>query len=185
MTMMEPDSKPTQTQSAVDLQLVESGIETRLLTGVVLRAKALRLAMRGVTAAKAAELLGVSPAHMREIYRDPEFRKAVMARLQGAFEETDETFEEKTKTLHEMLEEQAVQSFQELVSIARDMTSSNALKARIHMDLLNRVPESAQRKVNIDGGVLTSSMLQQAAKAAREMDNVLPMPSKQGEEGVA
>lgn len=157
------------------------GVEerTRLLKQAVLRRQLLRLAMKGVDATQAARIVGCSKWTTREIYREPRFRQEVMGKVEGAFADIDHIFREKKKSLHERIDEQAERSFEGLVSLLDDTDTSNHLKAKIHMDFLDRSAES-QKQTVVNHARLDPQQLIAAARTAVEMDNVVPFRKKVG-----
>lgn len=148
-------------------------VRERLLKTAVTRTRLLRLAMRGMHAKAAAEVVGVSPQTARMHYADPDFRRAVLEKVNDAFADVDSAFEKKIVSLHERLEEQAARSFDELVLLAADTELHPALKVKIHQDFLNRVDES--KPLSGTTTKFDATQLQRAALVAREMDKVTPI----------
>lgn len=163
-------------KGSVVLEMPNSELETRLLRTSVTRIQLQRLAMRGLHASEAAKLLGISSATARSHYSDPDFRRAVLSKVDGAFIGTDAEFIERARTLTERLEEQATKSFQALQEMLEPDTNkgreiSDNLKYRIHTGFLDRHSETAtitKAKVTVD-----PILLAVAARAAIEMDNVV------------
>lgn len=154
----------------------DKGIETRLLTTSVTRQRLLRLAMRGMHASEAAKIVGCNAMTARSHYSDPDFRRAVLARVDSAFSDTDAGFIERTKSLTERLEEQAMASFEQLRAMLDEEDIGKNLRYRIHTQFLDRHAESApvsRSQISFD-----SSQLKVAALAAHEMDNVTPIRKK-------
>lgn len=145
----------------------------RLLKTAVTRVRLLRLAMRGMHASDAAKEIGIHATTARQHYSDPDFRREVIKKVEGAFFDVDSAFAEKQKTLHERLEEQASKSFEELVTLAADSDLHPALKVKIHQDFLNRTDES--KPLSGTSYKLDPASLHRAAVSAREMDKVIPM----------
>lgn len=155
-------------------------LETRLLRTSVTRTQLVRLAMRGLHASEAAKLLGIHPATARSHYNDPDFRRTVLGKVDGAFAGTDAAFVERTRTLTERLEEQASKSFEELQAMLVPEgpwgTVSHNLRFRIHKDFMDRFTETApvsRSQVSID-----PIQLQVAARAAGEMDKVIEIKKR-------
>ena len=157
----------------VDLPLEALELRDRLLTTSVTRVQLLRLAMKGLNATQAAKVVNCSPETARQHYADPEFRRAVLARVNEAFEGIDASFRERKATLHELLEEQAYKSCIELIDMVKDDSLHPSLRVKIHHDFLNRVEESAQQTKH--SYKLEPTDLRMAAKTAEEMDKVIPI----------
>lgn len=152
-----------------------SEVETRLLTTSVVRTRLVRLAMRGLNAKEAAKLVGIHELSARTHYRDPDFRRAVLSRVDGAFAGTDAEFVEKSKTLTERIEEQASKSFEDLVRMLDPLQFGEKINAnlrfRIHNQFLDRHAETAT--VHRSQVVIDPLQLKLAATAAGEMDKVV------------
>lgn len=144
----------------------------RLLTTVVLRAQLLRLALKGLNASEAAKIVGCHEATARTHYRDASFRQEVRAKVDQAFFDVDEAFTDKQRGIHELLNDQAVKSFEDLMSMLQDPDLHPSIRMRINQDVLNRVAEAAPTHKNIT--TVSPEQLQRAAKVAKEMDNVVP-----------
>lgn len=159
-------------EQIADVSLEGLEFRDRLLTTSVTRVQLLRLAMKGLNAKQAAAVVGCHEQTARGHYAEPEFRRAVLAKVEAAFEGVDAAFAERKRDLHEMLEEQAYRSCEELIEMVGDPELHPSLKVKIHQDFLNRVEDSApQHKASYK---LQPQDLQHAAKVAREMDNVIP-----------
>lgn len=130
--------------------------------------------MRGLHASEAAKLLGIHVATARSHYSDPDFRRAVLSKVDGAFAGTDAAFVERTKTLTERLEEQASKSFTELQEMldpnGRFGVIGQALRFRVNKDFLDRHTETAP--ISRSQVTMDPVQLSIASQAAREMDNV-------------
>lgn len=149
---------------------VEGEVERpRLLRSAVLRAQLLRLALRGVNAKQACEVLGCSYHVARSHYADPSFRAQVLQRVEGALAYADERFALQNRSLHERIADAAEEGFERLVEMLRDPGTANPLKARIAQDFLNRVPEAAPHSSVLHRHSFTAEELSSAAKAAAEM----------------
>jgi hypothetical protein len=148
----------------------------RLLTQAVRRAQLARLAIRGVNAKRAAEILGCSHAVVREVYSDPSFRRGVVGRVDDAFADTDEAFAAKKRTLVERVEEKAEVAFEILCAMLEDDKTTPGHRIRIAQDLLDRHAETAP--INRQHFKIDPLELSRAARVAQEMDNerVIEMP---------
>lgn len=179
MTTMEPGQPPSTTSS--DAQREEPStlpsFTDRLLTSSVTKIQLLRLAMKGLNATEAAKVVGCHVATARSYYADPEFRQAVMAKVDAAFADVDAAYTRKRKSLHEMIEEQAYRSCEDLIDMLENPDLHPSLRAKINQDFLNRVEDGAQVQKFVR---LDSADLSLAAKAAEEMDNVIQMKKKVG-----
>ncbi len=150
-------------------------VEQRLLTSSLVRVQLMRLAMKGMSATEAAKILGIQPATAMRHYRSKEFRDAVLRKVEGAFADIDKNFEEKQKTLHEKLEEQAAKSFDDLVRMLEDKTLAPAHRIKINQDFLNR-SEQTQPMSKVTTGGVDGEALRRAAVAAQEMEaGVVPI----------
>ncbi len=144
-------------------------LQYKQMSTAVRRQLLLRLAMKGLSAKDAAPLVGCSVACARMVYADPVFRRDVDKMVQGAFADIDSRFIEKKKTLHERLEEQAEESFSDLVNMLRDENLLPSLRVKINQDFLNRSQQTmAQTQVN--HAKMTPEMLIRAASVAREIE---------------
>jgi hypothetical protein len=152
-------------------------VRDRLLTTSVTKAQLLRLAMKGLNATEASKIVGCSAETARSHYANPEFRRAVLGKVEAAFEGIDKAFEDRRKGLHEMLEEQALKSCEDLIELVQDPNLHPSLKVKIHQDFLNRVEDSAQQTKH--SYKMDATDLRHAAKVAQEMDNVLPFKRKE------
>lgn len=97
----------------------------------------------------------------------------MLAKVESAFEGIDKAFEQKRKGLHEMLEEQALKSCEELISMVEMPELHPSLKVKIHQDFMNRVEASAPQSKSTYK--LDPGELRHAGKVAQEMDNVIPI----------
>lgn len=163
-------------EQTADLALdgaLEGFSRDRLLTTSVMRVQLLRLAMKGLNATQAAKVVGCAPETARSHYATPEFRRAVLEKVEQAFEGIDAAFIEKKASLHEMLEEQATRSCEELIQMLEGSDLHPSLRVKIHQDFLNRVEDSAPTAKH--SYKMDATDLRHAAKVAQEMDSVLPM----------
>jgi hypothetical protein len=160
-----------QTTLAAEGKVVSIEEADGLLKQQVTRIKLKRLAMRGLNAKEASKLVGICAQTAGAIYRDPEFRKEVTASLEGVFDEIDGDFKVKQKTLHEMLEEQALESFNDLVRMLKQGDLNPSLKVRVHQDFMDRAAETAKHSPKSSSAPnLDAEDLARAVQAAREMD---------------
>lgn len=137
------------------------------LRQAVRRAHLLRLAMKGLNATEAAQVVGCAPETARAVYSDVEFRKAVLGGMERVFEGIDSEFVRRKASLHEMLEEQAYSSFTALQELLQEDIHPG-LKVKIHQDFMDRCPETqSQRTATLK---FDPEQLALAARAAREMD---------------
>jgi len=160
-------------EQTVELNLEGLEVRDRLLTTSVTKAQLLRLAMKGLNATQAAKIVGCSAETARSHYSTPDFRRAVLAKVEEAFEGIDQAFITKRKGLHEMLEEQALRSCEELIAMVEMPELHPSLKVKIHQDFLNRVEDSAPQSKSTYK--LDPGELRHAGNVAKEMDNVIPM----------
>lgn len=158
-----------------DTSSLTSEDRQRLLRSAVLRVQLVRLAMKGLPASQAAAHLGISPATARIYYQEASFRQEVLGKVEGAFADVDVSFVTKRKTLHERLDEQAEASFDGLLELLQNKAVHPNVKVRIHQDFLNRSEQSKP----LTGNTLKMDpeWLARASSAAREMDNVIELPT--------
>lgn len=175
MSMAQGNDPPTPPASSFASEVPDELLRDRLLTTSVVKIQLLRLAMRGFNATEAAKVVGVSAQTARSHYADPEFRSAVAAKVDAAFADIDEAFVRKRKSLHEMIEEQAYRSCEDLIEMLDSPDLHPSLRAKINQDFLDRVEESAtvQRAVKLE-----PADLRRAAQVAEEMDNVIQLRRK-------
>jgi hypothetical protein len=150
----------------------------KLMTQAVRRAQLLRLALRGVNAKKAAEVIGCSHATARAVYADPEFRKGCLGRLDDAFADIDASFATRKRSLIERMEEKAEVAFETLVGLLEAHDTKDVYKIKIAQDFLDRNPTTQAGHVVRTGPLADPDKLSQAARVAREMDNVLIMEKR-------
>lgn len=159
------------------LPLFSAEERNELLRIEVTKSQLLRLAMKGLNATEAAKVLDLHPSTVRGYYREPAFRTAVLKKVEGVFEDIDVAYLNKRKSLHEMLEEQAYRSCQDLIAMLDDEETPlhPSLKVKIHQDFMNRVEDSKQLT-----GVMKVEPkdLQHAARVAQEMDGVIEMKKR-------
>jgi hypothetical protein len=160
-------------EQTADLSLDGLELKDRLLTTSVMRVQLLRLAMKGLNATQAAKVVGCHESTARAHYAQSDFRRAVLDKVEQAFEGIDQAFAEKKRSLHEMLEEQASRSCEELIQMLEGSDLHPSLRVKIHQDFLNRVEDSAPQARH--SYKMEPADLSHAAKVAREMDQVLPL----------
>jgi len=153
------------------------GLVERLMTSSVLRAQLLRLAVRGCSATEAARVLKCHPQTAMKIYADPDFRKAAIRKLDRAFGLTDEDFAVEKRSLILRLQEKAENAFSLLCDLLESNDTQPALRVKIAQDFLDRNPET-QPGYTVQHKRFEPEQLMQAARAAREMDNVIPIRKK-------
>lgn len=157
-----------------ELQDVPLEERPRLLMTAVMRIQLLRLAMKGMNATEAAQLVGCSSATARKHYADPSFRREVMGKVDKAFEGIDQAWAGKKKSLHELIDEQAYDSFHQLVSLLQSDDLAPSVKVRVHQDFLNRCEES-QQKGSLTLQKIDVNQLMEASKVAQESEKVFEM----------
>lgn len=155
-----------------DFALSLGGFERKaLLKGLVLRQQLIRLAMKGLNATRAAALVGCGKDTARGVYRDPDFRKEVLSRVDGAFVDVDNLFVETRKSIHERLAEKAEKAFDVLCDMLDSEETMPSIRMKVAHDILDRNPETqAGHTVTRLNPALGSESLVQAARIAREMD---------------
>jgi hypothetical protein len=158
-------------------EIPQSEIDLRPLKGVR-RAKLLRIAAQGFNATRAAELLGVSPATTQKEYADPSFREQLLSLVESAFESSDGVFGQVMFNLQDRLRMKAEEAFDTLAEIMDDTTQEPALRAKVAMNFLDRTPETQQGHQVRYGAIEDASTLARAARAAEEMNNVVPFPGR-------
>lgn len=163
--------------SALEGESLREQIIPQHLPREVLRARALRLALKQISARKAAPILGIAYETARKIYADPSFQADVRKRIDLAFEDVDTAFVESHKTLHEKIAEKGDRAFQELVNLLEDSNTLPGHRIKIAQDILDRNEETQAGKT-IRHTTLDVDKLRNAALAAREMDNVIPIRKK-------
>lgn len=159
-----------------DVQLDQLELKDRLLKTSVTKMQLIRLAMKGLNATEAAKVVGIHEQTARSHYADPEFRRAVLSKVDAAFAGVDAAFTEKRKTLHELLEEQAYKSCINLMAMLENDELHPSLKVKINQDFLNRVEDTAQ--FSRQAMKMDPADLQHAAKVAAEMDKVVEIRRK-------
>lgn len=133
----------------------------------------LMLAIEGLSAAKAAKIVGCSVETARTVYRTPDFQQMVMEQVDATLDEGSCAYRKRFMSLQEALHAQAMNSFQDLVGMLQREDLSAGLRMKINQDFLDRVAETSHK------GQLGVTMrwdpkqLSLAAKAAQEMDETL------------
>lgn len=158
---------------ALDIQLDGlcrvSGPPTALdLRRAVRGAQLSRLARAGLPASKAAEVVGCSPSTARSAYRDPAFQRRVLGSVEDTYAPVDEAFVEHRQGFHQLLEEQAYKSFDDLVKMLDNPHLQPGLRAKINLSFLDRHPESQEG--NVRTHKIDPAALMLAAAVAKEMD---------------
>lgn len=154
-----------------------AGTRRKLLRHVILRAQLLRFALRGVTAKKASELVQCGYQTARQIYSDPDFRRHVMSKVEGALAYADEKFGEQQKSLHQRLAEKSEEAFTVLCELLENPATNQGLRFRIAKDMLDRNPEtsSTSHVEHSHQHSFSADELRRAADTASEMQaKVLP-----------
>ncbi len=137
------------------------------------RAKLLRLAAQGINARQASGIINVPYATVLSEYADPEFKVQLHALMEQAFSDVDGKFGAFNLTLHDRIRLKSEEAFQTLCELMDDDTNHPAIRARIAQDMLDRNPESQAGSV-IRHERIEADQLALAARAAEEMNNVLP-----------
>jgi hypothetical protein len=91
-----------------------------------------------------------------------------------AFVDVDSKLLSKDLSLHERLERKALEAFEVLAGMLDDANTHPGYRMRIAQDFLDRNPET-QGGSTVRYGRLDPSQLREAASAARDMDNVVPI----------
>lgn len=149
--------------------------EPRLVRQVARRAWLLRLAMRGLNAKEAAAIVGCSPAVVRDMYRDDNFKAEVKRRINVALDTGDEKFVAAQLTLAEKIRRKGDKAFEILCTLLEDPDVHPATRVRIAQDLLNR-NEETQAGFQVTKKTFDTEKLRHAALVAAEMDGrVIPI----------
>lgn len=142
------------------------------------RAKMVRLAAQGCNARRASELLGIGYGVVCKVYNDASFRKQVFELVEGAFEKVDGAFTNVQLSLHDRIRAKSEEAFEVLCEILDNPDEMPALRAKIAVELLDRNPESQAGTTVRHGALANDQALAVAARAAEEMNKVLPMRRK-------
>lgn len=145
---------------------------------VALRSRLVRLAAQRCNAARASELTGAGYSVVRNIYNDPGFRKQVFEFVEGAFEKVDGEFTQVQESLHDRIRRKSEEAFDVLCEILDDPNEMSGLRAKVALELLDRNPESQAGTTVRHGALANDQALAIAARAAEEMNKVLPMRKK-------
>lgn len=156
----------------VTVEIPQAVEDARLLSTAVVRSQLMRLAQKGLNASEAAKLVGISAATARSHYAA--FRTELLQRVESVFADVDAAYAGKRKLLHEMLEEQAYRSFEDLVSMLDDGTLHPALRVKINQDFMDRT-EQTQKTARIAHVNISEADLVSAQRTAAEMDKVIPI----------
>jgi len=159
-----------------EVQMDGLELKDRLLRTSVTKIQLVRLAMKGLNATQAAKVVGISKETARAYYAEADFRKEVLSRVDAAFVDIDSAFCSKRKSLHEMLEEQAYKSCEDLVAMLENPDIHPSLRVKINQDFLNRVEDTAQ--FSKQPYRMDAADLQHAAKVAMEVDKVVEIRKK-------
>lgn len=159
--------------SQLEGESLREQVQPQHLPREVLRARALRLALKQVSARKAAPILGINYETARKIYADPSFQAEVRKRIDVAFEDVDTAFITGHKTLHEKIAEKGNAAFEALCQMLDDQGTLPGHRIKIAQDILDR-NEATQAGKTVRHTNLDVDKLRVAANAAREMDNVIP-----------
>lgn len=146
-------------------------VKKRLLRREVQKRQLLRLALRGLTAKQSSEALGIGVYTARAWYADPEFRKTVLSKVEGALAYADETFLKQSKTLHEKIAEKSESAFEKMCEMMDSPNVSEGLRLRVCQDFLDRNPDAAKHSAVEHQHNFSAEELRNAAKAAAEMDS--------------
>jgi hypothetical protein len=114
-----------------------------------------------------------SSATARNVYADPAFKQEVLRRVESAFEGVDTSFVARKQSTFQRIQESADDAFDELLFLLKDDETHRGLKAKIAMDILDRVPETRAGEVRDNKHSFDPLQLAHAAKVAREMDSAL------------
>lgn len=145
------------------------------------------MAAQGVNAKRASELLGLGYSVVCGEYNDPSFRRQVYGLVEGAFEGVDSALANVQLSLHDRIRLKSEEAFDVLCSILDDEAENPALRAKIAVEMLDRNPESQSGTTVRHGALVEAESLALAARAAEEMNRVLPFkaPTKPLVGGVA
>lgn len=139
------------------------------------RSKLLRLAVQSVNAKRASELLGIGYQTVLAEYKDPSFRRQAHEMVESAFEGVDASLSNVQLSLHDRIRLKSEEAFDVLCNILDDEAENPALRAKIAVELLDRNPESQAGTTVRHGALVEATDLARAARAAEEMNKVLPI----------
>lgn len=151
-------------------------VKKSLLRREVQKRQILRLALRGLTAKQTSEALGIGVYTVRAWYADPEFRRVVLSKVEGALAYADETFLRQNKTLHQKIAEKSESAFEKMCEMMDSPNVSEGLRLRVCQDFLDRNPEAAKHS-SVEHEHMhrfSAEELRNAAKTASEMDLKTP-----------
>lgn len=163
-----------QTTTRLSPQALSGELELRPPV-IARRSKLLRLAAQGVTARRASELLGLGYSVVCGEYNDPSFRRQAFELVEGAFGEVDSALTNVQLSLHDRIRLKSEEAFDVLCNILDDEAENPALRAKIAVELLDRNPESQAGTTVRHGALVEANDLARAARAAEEMNKVLPI----------
>jgi hypothetical protein len=150
--------------------------EPKLVKQLVVRARLLRFALRGLNARQAAQLIGEPYQTVRAIYADPTFKREVQQRINGAFEGVDSQFVAEQKTVTDAIKDKAGAAFNYLCELLEDPNAHPGYRMRAAQDILDR-NEDTQAGSTITKRI-DPAQLALAARTAQEMDDVIPIRKK-------
>lgn len=149
--------------------------DARILQVGLRRAQLLRCALRGLTAKAASRIVGCSESTACAVYRDPEFRRSVYNKFNSVFEDIDAGLANRKLALFERIEHKASDAFSLLEDLMDSDETPVHLRARIAQDMLDRNPQTQAGHIVTRRSEELSQMLQEASKAAGEVDKVVQM----------
>lgn len=162
-------------RSEIQIEGVSDPVSAPLVRQAVRRVQLLRLALKGLNAKQAAQVVGCSHQTALQIYADPEFRRACLSKLEGAFAGIDDTFARSHLSLHERLAEKSTAAFEVLCTMLDSESTHPSLRVKIAQDFLDRNPET-QAGYTVQSKKWDPQQLAEAARVAREMDDrVIPI----------
>lgn len=143
----------------------------KLLRSEIVRAQLLRMALRGLTAKQSSEALGCSYWLARQAYSEPEFRRKVLSKVEGALAYADELFTKQNKTLHERIAEKSEKAFEVLCELLESPSVHPSIRMRVGQDLLDRTPDVSKQTTVEHKHAFSAEQLVLAAKTAEEMSS--------------
>lgn len=152
-------------------------IEDHKILQAVQRAKLKRLAMKGVNAKQAAKLVGLCKETVQAIYRDEGFKRDVLAAVNEAFDEVDDQFRMKQRTIHEEMEMLALDAFDKLKSYITEESNNitDYQRAKLCEGVLDRnlATSKVNRSMTLPTPQLQADTLARAAQVGEEMQQNL------------
>lgn len=162
--------------SKLEGESLRQQVQPQALPKEVMRARLLRLALRGQNARQAAQACGYAYDTVRRIYADPAFQADFRKRVDLAFEDVDTEFIQSQKSLADKVSEKANTAFTVLCELLESEQTLAGHKIKIAQDILDRTAETATFSPRTTA--LDADKLRAAALAARDMDNVIPIRKK-------